>query len=80
MSIVIDDNILKAANISKEQLLIEIAFMLYEKNLIGLSKAREFCGLNIVDFQAEMYKRNISYYTLQALEEDIETMNKLFPK
>ena len=80
MAIVIDDKILKAGNISERELLVDIAFLLYEKGVIGLGKTREFCGLTLEDFEDEMYKRNISRFSEDSVQEDIVTMNKLFPK
>ncbi len=80
MAIVIDDKILMAANITEREMLIEIAFILYEKNVFGLGKAREFCGLSLMDFEEEMYKRNISRFSEESVLQDIQTMNKLFPK
>ncbi len=74
MAIVIDDKILKAANISEREMLIEIAFMLYEKKVFGLGKAREFCGLNVPEFQTEMAKREISYYSGEMIEKEIADM------
>jgi predicted HTH domain antitoxin len=80
MAIIIDDKILAAANMSEKDLLIEIAFLLYEKKIFGLGKAREFCGLSIVEFEKEMSNRNISRFSEESLRQDIETMNQLFPK
>ncbi len=74
MAIVIDDKVLANANISEKELLIEIAFLLYNKNIFGLGKAREFCGLNVIDFQKEMAKREISYYTLESIKQEVNEM------
>lgn len=80
MAIVIDDKMLRAANLSEKDLLTEIAFMLYEKNIISLGKAREFCGLGFIDFEAEMSKRNISRFSEESLKQDVSTIKKLFGK
>ncbi len=80
MAIIIDDKVLAASGLSEKELLVEIAFMLFEKNVFGLGKAREFCGLNVLEFQKEMNKREISYYNEEMLTQDIATMQKLFPK
>lgn len=80
MAIVIDDKMLASAGMSEKDLLIEIAFLLYEKRIFGLGKAREFCGLGIEEFETEMSKRNISRFSEESLQQDIETMNKLFPQ
>lgn len=78
MAIVIDDKILTSANLSEKDLLIEIAFMLYEKNIISLGKAREFCSLGFIDFENEMSKRNISRFSQESLRQDVATINKIF--
>lgn len=80
MAILIDDKILSTASISEEELLTEIAFLLYERNAFSLGKAREFCGLGFKEFEAEMAKRNISRFSKESLQQDIDTMNKLFRK
>ncbi|SFQ49586.1 UPF0175 family protein [Parafilimonas terrae] len=80
MAIVIDDKILATANISERELLTEIAFLLYEKNIIGLGKAREFCGLGFIEFEAEIAKRNISRFSEASLQQDVDTIDKLFGK
>lgn len=80
MAILIDDKILSTANISEKELLIEIAFLLYNHNGFSLGKTREFCGLSFKEFEAEMAKRNISRFSEESLRQDIETMNKLFRK
>lgn len=80
MAIVIDDTILTAAHISEQDLLTEIAFLLYERNIFSLGKAREFSRLDFMAFEAEMAKRNISRFSNESLHQDIDTMNKLFGK
>jgi len=80
MAIIIDEKILATSNMSEKDLLVEIAFLLYERKIIGLGKAREFCGLGFMEFEAEMSKRNISRFSEESLRQDIDTMNSLFHK
>ncbi|MBW4523994.1 MAG: UPF0175 family protein [Phormidium tanganyikae FI6-MK23] len=62
MSVVISDDILKAAQISELELKREIAILLFQQKKLNLSKAREMAGLPLVEFQQELANRGIVIY------------------
>lgn len=77
MEINISDQQLKSSGLNEEQLRLEFAIFLFEKNLFSLGKAAEFCGLHKMQMQMELGKRKIPlHYTLEMLQQDIETNSK----
>lgn len=62
MMIVIDDTYIKAAGIDEDELKLEIAIMLFEKEKLSLRKAASFADLNWLLFMKELDKRGISIH------------------
>lgn len=62
MSVIISDDILKAAQISELELKREIAILLFQQKKLNLSKARELSGLPLIEFQQELANRGIDIY------------------
>jgi len=59
MNLLIKDEVLKKAEITAEELLIEIAVHLYDTERLSLGQARNLVQLDIISFQKELSKRNI---------------------
>ena len=74
MILTIPDDILGQIPISSTELQIEIAVYLYEKKRLSIGKARKLAGLNLIQFQKELLKRNV-YQHLDANEIDKELKN-----
>jgi predicted HTH domain antitoxin len=75
MSVVIPDDLINAAQMTESEFKLEVAMMLYQQGKISGGKAREFAGLNIVEFRQEMAKRQIDIaYDSEDLQADIETL------
>ena len=70
MTVTIPDEILSSTNISPMEMRIEIAAYLYEKQRMSIGKARRIAGLDLIQFQKELAKRNIY---LQLGIEDFES-------
>ena len=70
MTVTIPDEILSSTNTSPMEMRIEIAAYLYEKKRMSIGKARRIAGLDLVQFQKELAKRNIY---LQLGIEDLES-------
>ena len=75
MSLIITDEILDSAKISKEELQKEIAVILFQKNNLSLGKASEIAGLSREKFQYLLASREISvHYTIADLKQDMESL------
>lgn len=59
MGLIIKEEVLLNANMSAEDLLIEIAVHLYDIGKLSLGQARQMAGLDQISFQQEMSKRNV---------------------
>ena len=77
MALLITDDEIKRTGFSAEQLKVEIAVLLFEKNIFTLGLAAEFCGLHKLQMQQELAKRKIPlHYDLDMLREDIANINE----
>ena len=78
MSVVIPDDVLRAARMSEAQLKLEIAIMLFQKDKISIGKARRLAGINLLEFQREIAERGICiHYDVEEFEEDIKTLQEM---
>jgi predicted HTH domain antitoxin len=62
MSVLVSDGLLQAANMSDTEIKTELAVLLYQQKKLGLSKAREFAGVALVEFQQELAQREIPVF------------------
>ncbi|GGA47865.1 MULTISPECIES: UPF0175 family protein [unclassified Okeania] len=78
MSVVIPDDVLRAARMSEAQLKLEIAIMLFQQDKISIGKARRLAGINLLEFQREIAERGICiHYDVEEFEEDIKTLQEM---
>ncbi len=78
MTITIPDAVLSETKISSADLRIELATYLYERQRLSIGKARKVAGLNLIEFQKELAKRNIYLHLgIQDLEIDIKNLSYL---
>ncbi len=77
--LVLDDEFIKASAMSEEELRLEFAIWLYEKDKVSLRKGAKMSGLHWLDFSKVLCERNIP--TVKMSDEDfkteIETVNSL---
>ena len=72
MNIEIPDRVLKGANISSQELMIEIAVHLYEKKIFTINHARKLAGLPLIAFQQQLATRKIPIqYNIEDLKKDL---------
>jgi len=75
MALIITDDTLRQANLSEQELLIDLACYLYEKQRLSMGKARILAGLNLLDFQRELAKRDIDlHYSEADFEQDMRNL------
>ena len=78
MSLTISDEMLRAAGITEEELRRDIAVMLYASGRLSFGKARELAGMHYSEFQHLLASRDVYMnYTIEDLEQDMETLRKL---
>ena len=75
MALIITDDILSKAQLSAEELLVDLACYLYDKKRMSMGKAKELTGLNQLEFQKELAARSIDiHYTKEDLNQDLENL------
>ena len=78
MSVVISDDVLQSARMSGEELLQEVAVMLFQREKITLAQASRLSRMNRFQFQHLLASRRISvHYDVKEFEEDLKTLRKL---
>jgi predicted HTH domain antitoxin len=60
--VIIEDTYLKAAGLNEDELRLEIAIMLFEKERLSLRKAASLAGLNWLIFMQELDKRSVNLH------------------
>ncbi len=72
MPLIISDDILSRANLSAEELRIELAVWLYSSHKFSFGQAKALSGLTHLDFQAALADRQISlHYDVEDLYTDL---------
>ena len=78
MDLLIKVEILKKAEISAEELLIEMAVHLYDTGRLSMGQARNLAQLDQLSFQKEVARRDVYIkYDLGDLETDLKNLKKL---
>lgn len=81
MSLTIPDNILKKADITEDQLLLEISIYLYDLERLSFGQAKTLAQLTHSEFQKELSKRNIYIkYDIDDLHQDLSNLNDVINK
>lgn len=75
MGLNISEKVLRSAEISAEDLLIEVAVYLYDKERLSFGQAKNLAQLDHLAFQQELAKRDVYIkYDEEDLEEDLRNM------
>lgn len=81
MEILIDDSIISHTGLSERDIEIELAVAFYKSGKFSLGLACKLAKMDKVEFYKELAKRNAYLnYDSQDLEDDIATLDQLFPK
>ena len=77
--IVIDDEALKQAGISESEMKLEIAILLYDKEVYSLRKAAKYAGVDWQEFSRILAKRGIETIriTPEELMEQVKNLEQL---
>lgn len=81
MDLLIKDDILKMAEITAQELTIEIAVYLYDTGRLTMGQARNLVQLDQISFQKELSKRDVYLkYDIEDLETDLDNLQKFREK
>ncbi|MCE2994805.1 MAG: UPF0175 family protein [Cyclobacteriaceae bacterium] len=76
--LVIEDKILELSDLSENQMLEDIAMMLYQKRRLTFGQAAQLAKLSYTEFQFLLGKNQIPLnYDVSDLLEDVETLKKI---
>jgi predicted HTH domain antitoxin len=65
--LVLEDSYIKATGYTEQELKLEIAIMLFEKEKLSLRKAASMTGLHWLEFMKELDKRQIALHYDESL-------------
>lgn len=75
MALIISDDTLSKAQLSADELLIDLACYLYDKKRMSMGQARRLASLDHISFQKELSNRDIYiHYTEQDLKKDLDNL------
>ncbi|MEM9215264.1 MAG: UPF0175 family protein [Cyanobacteria bacterium P01_F01_bin.150] len=78
MNVVIPDEIFAAAQMTEEELMLEIAIMLYQQEKISSGKVRAWTGLTVLEFQRELKQRDLYLnYDIEDFQSDLQTIQAM---
>jgi predicted HTH domain antitoxin len=78
MIIQIPDEILSHTNLSEAELKLQLALVLYEKNLLSFGQARKLSGLHVIAFQETLGQNKITtHYDKEDLATDLKNLEYL---
>jgi predicted HTH domain antitoxin len=78
MSVIISDEILETTRMSKNELLQEIAVMLFQKEKLTLGQASRMAGISQLQFQHLLASRQIPlHYDVDDFEADLSTLRAM---
>ncbi|KGE87418.1 MULTISPECIES: UPF0175 family protein [Phaeodactylibacter] len=81
MDLIISEKTLKAAEISADELLVEIAVHLYDTERLSIGQAKNLVNMDHISFQRELAKRNIYIkYDENDLDTDLENLKAFHQK
>ena len=71
----IPEGVLLSAKITAEDLLIELAVYLYDRNRLSIGQAKNLVQMDLISFQKELAKRDVYIkYDIEDLEEDLRNI------
>lgn len=81
MDLLIKEEILNQAEITAEELILEIAVHLYDSGRFSMGQARNLAQLDQISFQKELAKRDIYIkYDVEDLNTDLSNLRKIRTK
>lgn len=76
-TITVPDEVLLATRMTREEIQLELAISLFQKEKLSFGKARELAGLDFWAFQQILGSRGIApHYDVAELQEDLATIER----
>ncbi len=77
MKIEIPNDAIKRSNLSEQELRLELALFLFQKNIFTLESASKFAGIDSYRFQKLLGANKIPiHYSLDDFKDDLRTLNE----
>ena len=73
----IPEDILEAAGLTEQECLTELAVHLYADRRLPFAQALRLAGLDRLEFEKELARRNITLYSVEDLKHDVATLKAL---
>ena len=78
MNVTIPNDILRASNMTEDELKLEIAILLYQQGKISSGKVRDWTGITVIEFQHELAKRGLHInYDAEDFQSDMQTLQSM---
>jgi len=78
MSVVIPDEVLHATHMTADELIQEVAILLYQKDKLTLRQASQLAGMSQLQFQFLLASRKIPiHYDIAEFEADLKTLREM---
>lgn len=78
MSVTINEDVVRATGLSDDELVREVAVMLFAQDRLTLEQAFRLARMDRISFQHLLSSRGIEmHYTVDDLEQDIDTLKQL---
>jgi predicted HTH domain antitoxin len=78
MNVTIPNDILRASNMTEDELKLEIAILLYQQGKISSGKVRDWTGITVIEFQHELAKRGLHInYDVEDFQSDMQTLQSM---
>ncbi|MFN4255695.1 MAG: UPF0175 family protein [Saprospiraceae bacterium] len=76
--VLIDDDILRTANLTEQEVKTELAVLLFSKGRLSYSQARRLAGVDRIAFDDLLFDYGVpSEFTSDDLEKDLQTIENL---
>jgi len=78
MPLVISDDLVRASHLSEEEIKMELAVLLFQKNKLTLGQASKLANMGQFEFQHILASRKIpAHYDLQDYQDDMKTLKNM---
>ena len=77
LTITIPDSVIASAQVTEDELMLEIAIALFQQERLTLSEASSLANMTRLNFQKLLGRRHIPIYDVSDFEKDLENLEAL---
>lgn len=78
MPLIVPDEVLRLAGITEDELLLEIAVVLFQRERLTLAQASKLAGISRTELQKELASRRVPiHYDLEDFKDDLRTLREV---